>query len=498
MRGAEPVIAALDVGTTGVKAALVTRDGRVVASATAGYPTHSRAGGVMEQSPEDWWEAACQAMQACEPGRHAVAALGLSGQMQALIALGLHGPLRPAILYSDTRAAAELSAVERLWGKDRWWAQTGNVQDATSLPPKLLWLQRHEPETYRSVRWILLGAHDYVTWRACGEVVTDLTTAATTGLLDLAGGRWALEMLEALGLRTNVLPPLTSGWEVTGRLMPEAAAALHLPPGIPVIHGAGDAATTTLGAGAGDPGRGYLYLGTSGWLAQTLPGSQPQPETGLFTLRHPQPSWQLIIGPLLTAAGNLEWIRQQLGGPSYEALEAWARQAPPGAGGVLYLPYLAGERSPFRNPNARASFMGIGPSAGRPELVRSVLEGVAFALRSVHEAMAPMLGAEAGATGPLGATGGGCRSDLWCEIIAAVLGRPLRRLADPSNVGVRGAVLLAGRALGWYDTWEPSPGFFPVERNFEPEPALVQLYEVAYGEWVRCNPYLMPEARQRG
>lgn len=523
MATGQQVIAALDVGTTAAKAALVTREGAIVATASRSYETQTGPGGVMEQRPEDWWAAACEAMRACEPGRFEVAALGLTGQMQDLIAVGPSGPLRPTILYSDTRAAGEAAHVERVWGAERWWAVTGNLQDAASLPAKLLWLKRHEPRTYRQTRWVLLGAHDYIAWRACGEAVTDLTTASTTGLLELAGGRWARALLESLDVRTDFLPDLAPAWSVTGRLLPEAAQAMGLPAGIPVVHGAGDAATTTLGAGAGDPGRSYLYLGTSGWLAMTSPGGWAEPTSGVFTLRHPEPGWTLLIGPLLTAAGNLEWLRRQLGEPPYEALEALARGASPGSGGVLYLPYLAGERSPFREPRARAAFLGIGAATGRAELVRSVMEGVAFALRSVAEAMMqPQTGDGSGrgaggaaasdggdggvdhggwgigGLGPIGAAGGGCRSDLWCEIIAAVLRRPLYRLAGAQDVGIRGAAILAGRAVGWFDSLVPGAGFFPVDRVFVPDDEAMGVYDRLYREFVECNPYLAARAASGG
>ncbi|MEW6049234.1 MAG: FGGY-family carbohydrate kinase, partial [Bacillota bacterium] len=355
---------------------------------------------------------------------------------------------------------------------------------------KLLWLTRHEPETYRLARRLLFGAHDYIAWVACGASVTDATTASTTGLLDLASGRWAVELLEALELRTDFLPEIAPAYSVVGRLRPEAAEALGLPAGTPVVHGAGDAAATTLGAGAGEPGRTYLYLGTSGWLALTSPGDRADPSSGIFTLRHPEPSWTLLIGPMLTAAGNLEWIRRQLGDPPYEELSALVRAAPEGSGGVFYLPYLAGERSPFRDSKARAAFVGIGPGTGRAELVRSVMEGVAFALRSIADAM-PQFSAD-----PIGAAGGGCRANVWCEILAAVLKCPVRRLAGAQDVGVRGAAVLAGRALGWYRSFIPSPGFFPVDRLFVPDPRMAAAYDGLYREFRQRNPYLRRHGKE--
>ncbi|MBE3599703.1 MAG: hypothetical protein IMX02_13290 [Limnochordaceae bacterium] len=506
----EEVVACVDVGTTATKVALMRRDGAVAASAASrAYPTITGPGGRVEQDPEQWWAATGEALRACSPQRFRVEALVLGGQMQDLIAVGVPagegeraggsheapddgsgtqerwGVLRPAILYADVRATQEAERVRAVVGARRWHQLTGNLQDASSLPAKLLWLQRHEPETYRRARVIFLGAHDYVTWRACGAVVTDPTTASTTGLLDLATRRWALDLLEAVGLRVDFLPRLAPPSAVVGALSREAGRHLGLPAGTPVVHGAGDAATTALGAGAGDPGPSFLYLGTSGWLARTSGGKRADPDTGVFTLAHPERGRTLLIGPMLTAAGNLEWIRRALGGPSYDELSELAGSAPPGSGGVVYLPYPAGERSPFRNAGARASFVGIHLATERAHLVRAVMEGVAFAFRTIAEAM----GEPARSAEPLLVAGGGARSEVWCGIVAGVMGRPVHRLARAEDVGARGGAILGGIALGWFNSYRPAPGFFPVDRVFEPG-ADTPEYESSYRRFREVHPYL--------
>lgn len=496
-------MAAVDVGTTATKAALIDRNGNVLASASHGYPTRTAPGGVVEQDPRHWWEGACRALRDCRPSDFRVAALVVSGQMQNLISVGPSrvpvastdgagepGILRPAILYSDGRAVAEADHIRRSTDAERWRRVTGASPDAGGLAAKLLWLRRHEPHVYTEARHFLFGAHDYVVWRALGVPMTDPTTASTTQILDVERGTWADGLLTELTLRTDALPPLGNPGRIIGPLPDAAADALGLPAGTPVVQGAGDAATATLGAGAGEPGRTYLYLGTSGWLAATVDGRSADRSPAVLALLHPDPRHRLLIGPMMTAAGNLEWVRRQLGNPPYDRLSAMAAAAPPGSGGVRYYPYPAGERSPFQNPHARASFTGLSTATEPEHLVRAVMEGVAFALRTIAEAMP---GGER-----LYAAGGGARSDVWCRIIAAVLQRPVYRLAQAEDVGVRGAAVVAGRALSWHDGWYPGDEFFPVEAVFEPDEQEITLYNEEYLLFVEGHPYFSAPDPGRG
>jgi len=203
--------------------------------------------------------------------------------------------------------------VQEQIGEMRLRLVPGNLQDASSLLAKLLWVKEQWQEVYRKAQILFLGAHDYVTWRLCGARVTDLTTASTTGLLNLNSNTWAVEFLTELGLRTDWLPELVPADHPVGFISASFAEATGLPQGIPIFHGAGDAATTTLGARAGAAGRMYIYLGTSGWLATTELFAPADPSTGVFNLRHPDPQRLILIGPMLTAAGNWDWVREQFG-----------------------------------------------------------------------------------------------------------------------------------------------------------------------------------------
>jgi xylulokinase len=490
LRGSQmECIVSVDIGTTGTKAALVSREGQLLASTYAGYELSSSSG-VMEQNANDWWQAVCHSLQALwkEVPSAAPSAIVFSGQMQDVILADACDVISPVILYSDSRSQTEAAAVEELLGSAYLKSMTGNLQDASGLLAKLLWIKQNLPEVYRAASHLFIGAHDYVTWRLCGVCAADFTTAATTGLLDIDANDWAYIALEKLGLRVDWLPELTAGDQQVGQVSPAAADATGLPVGCPIFHGIGDAAAATLGAAAGEPGCQYVYLGTSGWLAATHTGDLIDPETGIFNLRHPDPSQMILIGPMITAAGNFEWLRRQFGaleildpegqtGDVYEALNYQAASSPVGSHGVLYLPYLSGERSPFRDANARGGFIGLSPETTRADLYRAVLEGVAFAMRSISDVMGKE---QADKNLPLNLVGGGAKSPLWAQIFANVFNRPVHVLADPGDVGSRGAALVAGKGLGWFKNFNPGEAFFPVQAAYEPDPQHAAVYEKLY------------------
>ena len=251
--------------------------------------------------------------------------------------------------------------------------------------------------------------------------------------------------------------------------------------------GCGDLGATTVGAGAGLPGRAYGYRGTSGWIAASLDQATPKPDQGVFTLRHPDPARYIQVAPMLTAGGNLEWLRGALTGDdplAYDELNRLAGQAPAGSRGLLYLPYLGGERSPFSDPDARAAFIGVSGQTGRAEMVRAVMEGVAMGYRSLGDALG------LAADGPLLLTGGGGKSAVWAQILADVLDRPVQVVADPGNAPARGAAVIAGKALGWYDSYLPAGGFFPVAATYRPHRDRRAVYDDLYALFSTLYPRL--------
>jgi xylulokinase len=464
---------AFDIGTTGAKAALVDSMGHVLRSVVREYPTHTATGGVMEQDAGDWWAAVCDASRALD-ARNNVDAIALTGQMQDVILVNAVGdPVRRVILYSDTRAHAEAERVTEKLGADRIRELTGNHQDAGSLLAKLSWLQAHEPDSVEASARLLLGAADFVALKMTGMTTTDTTTASTTGLMNLTT-RAALDetVLAELGIgdSTRLLPSITPGGQRIGELTDRAAKALGLPPGIPVHHGPGDAGAATIGAGSGEIGTAYAYLGTSGWIAFTA-AERARPGQGVITLAHPAPGRYIQVAPLLTAGGNLEWVRDLFGGDNYDDLISNALGCAPSR--LLYLPYLNGERSPFSDPHARGAFVGLQANMSRSDLCRAVLEGVAYAYRHALDALAPK------STTTLTFTGGGTRSRLWCQLFSDIIRLPIAIQADAENVGVRGAIL-AAQVASAERTIFAAQEFSPIEVILQPDPKNVQHFDQQY------------------
>ncbi len=455
------VAVGLDVGTTGVKALAVAADGGVVASAESHYGLSQPRPGWSEQAPEDWWSGSQEAIAAL--GDHEVAGIGLSGQMHGLVALDAQERvLRPAILWNDQRTAAECAEIERRVGLERLIELTGNRALTGFTAPKLLWLRTHEPEIYARIRHILLPK-DYVRLRLCGERAIDVADASGTLLFDVAERRFSSAVLDALELPADWMPRSLESPEISGR-----TAA-----GVPVAAGAGDCAAAALGVGVERPGPVSLVLGTSGVVFAALPGYRPEPQARVHVFCHAVPGAWHAMGVMLSAAGSLQWARDTFApGVPFEQLMAEAGAAPAGAGGILFLPYLTGERTPHADPDARAALVGLSASHTRGDIMRAVLEGVAFGLADSF-ALLRALGVDATVAR---ASGGGARSDLWLRICASVLGIPVCRMSVDEGSAF-GAALLGGVAGGLFaNVDEAVEACVRVRDQIDPEPDWIELY----------------------
>jgi xylulokinase len=440
----------LDVGTSGVKAILVAADGTVVATAGADYPLLTPQPGWTEQEPEAWWRASCAALRklrAAAPGP--IAALGLTGQMHGAVFLAADGQvIRPAILWNDQRTAAECAEIERRVGSKRLRGIAGNPALTGFQAPKVLWLRRHEPEAYARIRHLLLPK-DFIRFRLTGGLASDASDAAGTLLLDLAARDWSAELLGALEIPRDWLPRVHEGPEVTGRISAVGAAASGLPEGLPVVAGGGDNAAAAVGCGVVQPGAGLVSLGTSGVVFVPSAGLEIDPSGALHAFCHAVPGQYHLMGVILSAGGSLRWYQDVLGAPPaasgepYDVLMAEAAAVAPGAEGLFFLPYLAGERTPHMDPRARAAWIGLTLAHDRRHLVRALLEGVSFALKDSLDLMQG-LGVRPEL---LFAVGGGARSPVWRQILAAVLGVRLQRLAVEEGPAM-GAALLAAVGAG--------------------------------------------------
>jgi xylulokinase len=465
----------LDVGTTGVKALALAPDGTVTATAEEEYPLSTPRPGWAEQDPEDWWRASEQAL--ARLGLPEVAGIGLSGQMHGLVVLDAAGRvLRPAILWNDQRTGAECAEIEERLGFTKLVELTGNRALTGFTAPKLLWLRRHEPEVFGSVEQVLLPK-DYVRLRLTGTRAIDVADASGTLLFDVAARRWSDEMLAALQLPRAWLPEAHESAAVTG----ETAE------GVPVAAGAGDQASGALGVGVSRPGPLSVVLGTSGVVFAALPTFASDPRARVHVFCHAVPGAWHAMGVMLSAAGALRWFRDAFApAEHFDVLVAEAEASPPGAEGLLFLPYLAGERTPHFDPGARASFTGLSLRHDRGGLVRAVLEGVAYGLRDSLDLLGELgVRAEAGRV-----SGGGARSKLWLRIVSSVLGLPLERTTVEEGAAY-GAALLGGVAGGVFaDVEEAVQACVRVRDVVEPDPEWSKIYAAGYERFRAAYPAL--------
>jgi xylulokinase len=465
----------LDVGTTGVKALAVSPTGEVLARAEVSYPLSTPQPGWSEQDPDDWWRAAQAALDALR--RDDVAGIGVAGQMHGLVLLDRERRvLRPAILWNDQRTAAECAEIEERIGLERLVSITGNRALTGFTLPKLLWVRRHEAAVYERVAHVLLPK-DYVRLRLTGELATDVADASGTLLLAVPDRRWSRELLDVLEIPPEWLPPLHES--------PEAAG--NAANGVPVAAGAGDQAAGALGVGVEGPGPLSVVLGTSGVVFAALDSFSFDPAGRAHSFCHAVPGRWHAMGVMLSAAGSLRWFRDAIAaGEDYGALDAEAAHWDPGAEGLHFLPYLAGERAPHADPDARGAFVGLSLRHDRGALVRAVLEGVAFGLRDSLELLRG-LGVRADSAR---VSGGGARSALWVRMVASILGLPLERTAVEEGAAY-GAALLAGVAGGVFaDPAEAVAACVRVTETVEPEPAWASAYEEGYERFRALYPAL--------
>jgi xylulokinase len=481
----------IDLGTSGVKVVLVDGDQRVVdqeavpLSVSRPHPLWS------EQDPEEWWRATDQAVVALK-ARHAqalsgVRGIGLSGQMHGATLLDqADRPIRPAILWNDGRAAAECAELERREPLSR--AITGNLAMPGFTAPKLLWVAAHEPDAFARTRRVLLPK-DYLRLRMTGAAASEMSDAAGTLWLDVGARRWSEAMLAATGLPLSAMPKLFEGSQATGTLRPEVAAAWGVPADAVVAGGAGDNAAGAAGVGVIRPGDAFLSLGTSGVLFVADAGFAPNPAEAVHAFCHCLPGTWHRMSVILSAASALSWLARLLGGTEPELL-AEAEAADPDIGDLLFLPYLSGERTPHNDPTATGVFLGLTHATGRPQLVRALLEGVAFAFADGQAALT----AAGTAIGEVSVIGGGARSPFWGRILAAALNRPLHYPAGGELGPAFGAARL-GRLAATGEAPEAVCTRPQTARVVEPDAALAERYAAKYERFRALYPMLKPAWR---
>jgi len=496
-------VLSIDLGTSALKVALVSMSGEVVAAEQETCTVNLLPGGGAEQDPRRWWEqvtsASSRLMARAPVPAGSVAAVACTAQWSGTVPVDEHlQPVRAAIIWMDSRGAPCVrrvtSGAVRVQGYGmgklaRWVRTTGGIPAQSGKDPiaHILWLKHREPETYRRAR-TFLEPKDYLNACLTGRAAASFDSIAlhwVTDNRDPARVRYDPALLRLAGIEQSRLPELLAATDILGPLSQAPADELGVPAGIPVVVGTPDLHSAAIGSGATRDYQAHLYVGTSSWLTCHVPFKKTDMRHNMASLPSPIPQRYFVADEQETAGAALEFLRERVmrGGDApvgYREFDKMAGQAPPGSSGVIFTPWLYGERTPVEDRSVRGGFHNLSLSASREDLVRAVFEGVALNTRW-------LLGAVERFTRhrlePIRFIGGGARSDVWCQIFADVLGRTIDQVADPVNANARGAGLLAAVALGEL-TFDQVPDLVPVTRSYEPDPAHEVLYDRAFREFV--------------
>jgi xylulokinase len=482
----------MDVGTGGTRAVVVDGAGKLVGTASSNHaPFRAEHPGWAEQDPEDWWRAAQEAIRGAiastpEP-KEPIAAIALTGQMHGAVMLDEKGAvLRPSLIWCDTRTQPECDWLTEKIGYERLIELTCNPALPNFTLTKILWVKKHQPEIFAKIRHIMCPK-DYVRYRLTGEFAIDVQEASGTLLLDVTHRRWSREVAEAAGIDESWLPRVYESPEICARISEQAAGLTGLKAGTPVAAGAGDQGAGAVGMGILQPGSVSATIGTSGVVFAATAQPTKDPKGRLHTFCHAVPGLWHVMGVTQSAGLSLSWLKETFfAGQSYDTLNAEAAKIAAGSDGLLWGPYLLGERTPHLDPEVRAGFacIGVGSTAGH--FVRAVLEGVAYSLQDTFTLFAelgiPVSGIRLG--------GGGARGALWRRIQAGIYGHTVEVLTAEEG-GAFGCALMAGVGAGhWADLDQACGQAIEVAQRIDPDPADLAAYKTGYAAWRKLYPAL--------
>ena len=474
-----------DLGTSGDKASLFSTEGELVCSYTVPYDVHYFHKNCAEQNPEDWWQAVCTATakitEGIDPSR--VLALSFSAQMQCCLPVDKEGrPLHPAMIWADQRAGQQASQLSRRLGADRMYAITGHRVSASYSLEKLMWLKDNKPEVYRAT-CKMLQAKDFIIYRLTGRFLTDYSDASGTNALDLKNLCWSREILDASGVSPDKLPELFPSTHIAGNLTAEAGSALGLTPSTKVVCGGGDGPCSALGAGCIHPGELFLTFGTSAWIGGTTREVFTDEEQALFCFAHIIPGCYMPCGTMQSAGSTYSYMKETFfqdvaaqaarsGQSAYSLLNQLIANSPAGAKGLIYLPYMLGERSPRWNPHAFGTFLGIRPEHNRNDYLRAALEGVAMNLELILKDYRRSMTAD-----HLVLTGGGAKGDIVASILADVLKASLSRPDHVEEATSIAAAVTAGVGIGLYEDFSQVSRFLKIKDTTAPSLENAAVYD---------------------
>ena len=484
-------ILAHDLGTTGNKATLYDRDGRLVGSVVCSYETEYQHTGWAEQNPEDWWLAVCRStrelLQKTQVSKNDIACITFSGQMMGAVALDKDArPLRNAIIWADQRSLQQENWISEKVSFEDVYQITGHRLSASYSLAKILWIRDHQPDIYQAA-YKFVHAKDSIVARLTGAFVTDPSDASSMNLYDLKSGQWSGKILDAVELSPEKLPEIHQSIDVVGAVKQDIADEVGVAAGTPVVIGGGDGACAAAGAGVIREGSAYNYIGSSSWIALSTPAPVYDPNYRTFTFGHVIPHMVMPTGTMQAAGASYQWTRDQLalaemqvaqalGISPYEVINSEIERIPAGADGLVYLPYLMGERSPRWNPHARGAFVGLTIRHTRPHMFRAVLEGITMNLRVILDAFRNQ-GTHIDA---MRIIGGGARGHVWNQIMADIYGIPVHRLSILEEATSMGAALVGGVGVGLYPDFSMIETMNEVAEVVSPKPEAQAAYEQIY------------------
>lgn len=478
-------ILAHDLGTSGNKATLFSEEGKLIDSVLHPYDTNIYNNTWAEQDSDDWWHAVCESSKkllAKQTGSD-IACIVFSGQMMGCLCIDKQGkPLHPAIIHCDLRAEDECQQIlSKIDSKD-FYTITGHVASAAYSLEKLMWIKSNKPEIYAKT-WKMLCAKDYINYRMTGQIATDYSDASGTNAFDLTQWQWSEKIIEASGIDGTLLPEVKASTDVLGALTSEAAAAMGLESGIPVVVGGGDGSCAAVGVGSIKPGMAYNYVGSSSWIALTTEKPIIDEKMRTVSWAHTVPRMIHPAGTMQTAGAAYAWLKneickieqeqsRQLGKDVYEVINDEIKKSPPGAKGLLFLPYLLGERSPRWNPDARGAFIGLKLEHKRPDILRSVMEGITFNLNIILDIFKSQVPID-----NITIIGGGAKGEIWRQIMADIYNIPVRKPNYLEEATCIGAAIIGGIGIGLFDGFEVVERFIKTESELLPTKSNLALYQ---------------------
>jgi len=480
-----------DIGTTGDKATIFSGEGKLIASNFYPYQTYYPAPGWAEQDPMDYWRAFCKAtkelLEKTKIKPSHIAAVSFSGQMMAALPVNREGkPLRKSLIWADLRSVEQAKKLSQKIYPERVYEITGHRLSASYSATKIMWIRENELEIYKNT-FKFIHAKDFLVLCLTEKLISDYSDASGMNLLDITELKWSEEMLEATGIDRDKLPRLVESVEVVGKVTEKAGKDSGLVEGTPVVMGGGDGACATCGAGVVKEGEAYIYLGTSTWMALASERPILDPIRRTFTFCHFKRGLYFPAGTMQTGGGSYQWIKNALcdsesdsamraGVDVYDILNLKAEKVVPGSEGLLFLPYLMGERSPHWNPDARGCFIGLSITHNRSHLIRAVLEGVAFNMKIIFDAFR-----EQGVEVPeIRMIGGGAKSRLWRSIFASILEKPVSKLNFIDEATSVGSAIAGGVGVGIFQSINDAARMVKVEEVIKPEKKYFSLYQKQY------------------